>query len=271
MNQRDQGVDRALVERLQQALDDVVAHRRAWEEAQDGGFTAERNRTWSESRLRLLDQLGLLKRDVSTLTGKRLVHMGGRYVDLWDSALGPTPLDSLPQVFAIRMNLLQQLEMALREALSLAKAGERVEVEARPEILCIFIAHGGRTAARDRLEKFIRGLGAEPVIVEDEPNLGLTPSAKVQREIERCHYGVILATLERAARQDDRPVPRGNIIDERARPAAELGSDRVLSFVEAGLDLPSNIAEFVRARFTQDSMDEALNASLSLSYTPSVC
>jgi predicted nucleotide-binding protein len=254
---RRKSIDRALVKRLTQARDDVQGNISAWKASiRQGEFTPEIEELWRETRERLLDNLGVLKQDVHRLTGKRFVPMSAVFVDMWDGALAPHLLDFRPEIRSRRINLLQQLDIAIREALSLARAGERTETETPATVLRVFISHGGRTPARAWLEKFIRALGAEPVVVEDEPNLGLTPSGKVQREIELSHFGIVLVTLERAATQDDRPHPRGNIVDERARLAAELGNDRVFIALEAGMSLPSNIMEYVRARFSEHSMDE---------------
>jgi hypothetical protein len=123
--------------------------------------------------------------------------------------------------------------------------------------LTILIAHDGKTAARDKLEAFIRALGANPIIVEAEPSLGASVYAKVEAAIPLCQYGVVLSTRARAAIQDGYAIPRGNLIDEAARLRGVLGRARVLLMVEQDVYLPSNIADFITAGFTAQSMDAA--------------
>jgi predicted nucleotide-binding protein len=150
----------------------------------------------------------------------------------------------------------QQLASLLLTALGALEAGMPSEPAPKLEILRVFISHGGQTRARDQLEKFIRFLGAEPVIVEDQPNLGATVNQKVRREAQSSHFAVVLGTVERAAQQDDKSLPRLNVVDELARLQEMLGGEHVLVALEKGVDVPSNTAEFVRARFTQECIED---------------
>ena len=70
--------------------------------------------------------------------------------------------------------------------------------------LRIFIVHDGQTSARSKLESFIRALGAEPVIAENEASKGRPVSEKVDAVLGSCHYAVALATKSRAGQQDGR-------------------------------------------------------------------
>ncbi|NQU96868.1 MAG: nucleotide-binding protein [Chloroflexi bacterium] len=125
--------------------------------------------------------------------------------------------------------------------------------------LRIFIAHGGRTKSREKLERFIRALGAEPVVFEEQAAMAATPSTKVDALIKGCDYGVVLVTKAGASVQAGKAHPRGNVTDEFARARAAV-SDRWMIMVEKGVELPSNVTEFVREGFSRVSMDGALTA-----------
>ena len=123
----------------------------------------------------------------------------------------------------------------------------------------VFIAHGGRTKTREKLERFIRALGAEPVVFEEQETMAATPSTKVDALIEGCDYGVVLVTKAGASVQDGKAHPRGNVVDEFAR-ARQAFATQWMVMVEKGVELPSNVREFVREGFSRVSMDGALTA-----------
>lgn len=125
--------------------------------------------------------------------------------------------------------------------------------------LNIFVAHGGPSKSRTKLEQFLRAINANPIIVELEAGGASSPSRKVDTQLDRCHFAVILATGDRGAVQDGRQFPRANVINEISRVRAKLG-DRSIILLEKGVSLPSNESDWTWPSFTQESMDEALIA-----------
>ena len=134
------------------------------------------------------------------------------------------------------------------------------DVETIPA-LKIFIAHGGPSGARDKLEQFLRALGAEPVIVESAAGAAESPGGKVNLQLNDCHFGIVLATKARGAMQDGKLLPRANLIDEMARFQHVLGDRRML-LLEKGLSLPSNASDWTYQTFSPQSMDRAFTAIL---------
>lgn len=120
----------------------------------------------------------------------------------------------------------------------------------------VLISHGGRSEARDKLERFIRALGSNPFIVEEQPGASKHPDKKVDEALGKCDFAVILATKDRASQQDNKVYPRLNIIDEIAR-VREALNDRFIILLEKGLELPSNQTNVTWTSFTQGNMDEA--------------
>ncbi|MBA7505224.1 hypothetical protein ES706_03887 [subsurface metagenome] len=119
-----------------------------------------------------------------------------------------------------------------------------------------FIAHGGKTTARDKLESFLTALGVIPTIVEDQPSEGRSKDKNVEYYLKQCDCAIILATKGDADGQTGEFIPRGNILNEIGR-AQEILPDRMIYLLEEETKFPTNIDEKVWERFTQESMDKA--------------
>lgn len=149
---------------------------------------------------------------------------------------------------------------ALRRDLSTrgSVADDNHYVEVIP-LLRVFIAHGGPSKARDKLETFLRALGSEPLIVEHAAGAAASPSKKVDAQLANCEFGIALATRSGGALQDGELLPRANVIDEMARLPSYVGNRRML-LLETRLSLPSNASDWTYVRFTTQSMDRAFTA-----------
>ena len=207
---------------------------------------------YDQHREKLLRVQAAIEPRVTFLTGRRECTLDGRTYDVWNEALTRPAANAGYSDY----DFPDQLGTLLVTALGALDVGASHERPPASEILRVFISHGGRTRARDQIERFIRFLGAEPVIVEDQPNLGASVNEKVRREVQLSHYAVVLGTAERGAQQDNKTLPRSNIVDELARLQELLGPDHVLVVLETGVEVPSNTAEFVRGRFTQECIEE---------------
>ena len=123
--------------------------------------------------------------------------------------------------------------------------------------LRIFIGHDGDTAPRRKLVEFISALGAMPIIAELEPKRGRSVADHVKVVMNSRQFGIAIATKEKSSLQDDKPVPRQNVIDEISRMRDHFESKWMI-VLENDVVLPSNQAEHVRANFAPQSMDRAL-------------
>ena len=121
----------------------------------------------------------------------------------------------------------------------------------------VFVAHDGGTAARAKVEDFLRSLGAQPIIAEKEPVAGPSVDAHVTAIINTCQYAIAIATKERALVQENKLVPRANIIDEIQRVSNHFAT-RWMLMLEEQVELPSNQQHVIYYRFSSTSMDEAL-------------
>jgi predicted nucleotide-binding protein len=119
-----------------------------------------------------------------------------------------------------------------------------------------FIAHGGKTVARDRVQDFLMALGVTPIIVEEQPSEGRSKDKNVEHYLKQCDCAIILATKGDVDGQTGEFIPRGNILIEIGR-CQEILHDRMIYLLEEGAKFPTDIDEKVWERFTKESMDKA--------------
>ena len=121
----------------------------------------------------------------------------------------------------------------------------------------VFISHGGKTAARDKLQDFLMALGVIPIIVEEQPSEGRSVNKNVEHYLEQCDCAIILATKGDVDGQTGEFIPRGNILIETGR-CQEILPSRMIYLLEEGAKFPTNIDEKVWERFSEECVDKAL-------------
>jgi predicted nucleotide-binding protein len=124
----------------------------------------------------------------------------------------------------------------------------------RSEGAKVFISHGRETQALTKLERFLRALGTNPIIVIREPSEGLSVDDLVEKRLAESDCVVILATADDTVK--GRKQPRLNVIHEIGL-AQEKRPRRVVYLKEVGCQFPSNVAPRVWEDFTQDNMERA--------------
>ncbi len=119
-----------------------------------------------------------------------------------------------------------------------------------------FIAHGGRSEARDKLCRFLTALDVTPFIIEEEPKEGRSVNQQVEYYSEQADCAIILGTADDKELKDGKLYPRRNIHIEIGR-FQEKFPNRIIYLLEEGASFPSNISEKLYTPFTQESMDDA--------------
>lgn len=168
------------------------------------------------------------------------VHQALRYcIDVTNSAIGRLEPD---------------VEMRIRD-----KEGKVLEQFAGVDIAPpkAFIAHGGESAARDKLEDFLMALGVTPIIVEEQPSEGRSKDKNVEYYLKRSDCAIILATKGDIDGRTGEFIPRGNILNEVGR-CQEIFPNRMVYLLEEGAKFPTNIDEKVWERFSEECVDKAL-------------
>jgi hypothetical protein len=121
----------------------------------------------------------------------------------------------------------------------------------------VFIAHGGKSAALDKLCSFIEALGVEPLVVEVEPSEGRLTEGQVNKYMKQADCAIILATYGHIEDvKTHKKHPRLNVVDELGR-CRKVFPHRTILLLEKGVDLPSNDSGIIYEHFTKRNMENA--------------
>lgn len=121
----------------------------------------------------------------------------------------------------------------------------------------VFIAHGGKTAALDKLCSFIEALGVEPLVVEVEPSEGRLTEEQVNNYMKQADCAIIWATYGHIEDvKTHKKHPRLNVVDELGR-CRNVFPQRTILLLERGVDLPSNDSGIIYEHFTKRNMENA--------------
>lgn len=211
-------------------------------------------------RSRLVRTAPKFKARVIKLVGQQYgEQLGGQRFDIWAEALSP---DVLADMLNWRNRWsLEQLPNIVNEALGKLEAGEAVESRPMAETRQVqppkaFIAHGGASRARAKLEDFLLALGVEPLIVEERPSEGRSVNDNVGHYFNQSDCAIILATKGDIDSNTGEFIPRGNILIEVGMSLQRL-PNKTIYLLEKGAKFPSDISEKVWERFTHGNMEKA--------------
>ena len=170
----------------------------------------------------------------------------------------PYNSDDLNQKEYLRQ--LQKCETALK---SIVWEIEVIGVQAKHEAKMlgqapqVFIAHGGKSAALDRLCSFLEALGVQALVAEIQPSEGRLTEGQVDEYMKRADCAIILATYGHIVDEKTRKKhPRLNVVDELGR-CRKVFPNRTILFLEKGVDPPSNVSGIVYEHFTKQNMANA--------------
>jgi len=98
----------------------------------------------------------------------------------------------------------------------------------------VFIVHGHDEGARDSVKLFIGDLGLKPIILQDQPNEGVSLDRKLEKYSD-VDYAIVILT------PDDGANPRSNATLELGWFRRALGSERVSILYKEGTNIPSDV------------------------------
>lgn len=123
----------------------------------------------------------------------------------------------------------------------------------------IFVSHGKRSTALKHLIEFLRTLGLNPIVVEDQPSMGMSVDNKIEVYLAVSEAAVILATGDDKVAGEVTLRPRQNVIHEIGLCQKALGN-KIIYLLEQGTEFPSNIRPKVYERFSKGNMTQAFKA-----------
>jgi hypothetical protein len=119
-----------------------------------------------------------------------------------------------------------------------------------------FIAHGGDSEALGKLKDFLRALGVDSLVVEEEASEDRSANENVEHYLSEADCAIVLATKGDIDGRTREFLPRGNILVELGR-CQERFPNKAVWLLEEDTRFPSNVSEKVWERFTQSSMEKA--------------
>jgi predicted nucleotide-binding protein len=121
----------------------------------------------------------------------------------------------------------------------------------------IFIGHGKKKGPLDKLEKILTSFKIPYKVAVTEPNLGRPIPTKVQATIRECGSAILIFTRdEKFFDADGNEIwrPSENVVHELGAASYEY-DDRVVIFMEKGLQFPTNFQSIGHIEFEEDSIE----------------
>jgi hypothetical protein len=229
-------------------------HRTLWGQSLSAsGSTVARNHAQLEQQHRELHKmLAVLNPFISRYALSRTAGAYGQPFDIFLTAVS----DDIP----LRKGRSMREALPLIDGIVALLEVEKPDVDisqtpGRPAgIQRIFISHGTESSALLKVERFVRALGHEPVIVKHQPSLGGSVDDVVESNMTSCAAAIVVATRDEQV--EGRYQPRPNVLHEIGMAQQKL-NNRVIYLKERGCDFPSNINPKIWETFTNENMEEA--------------
>lgn len=124
------------------------------------------------------------------------------------------------------------------------------------DISKIFIVHGRDNGTKQEVARFIEKLDYEPVILNEQPDSGLTIIEKLEKNSEVGFAIVLYTPCDLGSLNNNKktwkPRARQNVVFEHGYLMAKLGRDRVIALIKGDVEKPSDIDGIVYVPFGED-------------------
>jgi predicted nucleotide-binding protein len=123
----------------------------------------------------------------------------------------------------------------------------------------IFVVHG-HDPIKDQLENLLLRWGFDPIILEDQANLGQTLIEKFEKNSSKVQYAIVLLTPDDKGCLKDsenlKPRARQNVIFELGYFFAKLGRNRVICLYKNDIERPTDFDGIAYIPFSNNLKDE---------------
>ena len=124
----------------------------------------------------------------------------------------------------------------------------------------IFVVHGRDYYERDKLVLILKKLEFNPIVLDKEPNTGLTIIEKLERDINNVGFGFVLYTPDDVGKLKDgieKPRARQNVIFEHGYLFGLLGRGKTCALLKGDIEFPSDLDGVVYEKYS-DLENESL-------------
>jgi len=120
----------------------------------------------------------------------------------------------------------------------------------------IFISHGHNETVRMKLKQFLQErLNLEPIVLQDEPDLGMTIVEKLEHYGSDCSFALIILTSDDITVEGGKRA-RQNVIHELGFFHGKLGRERVLLLKQQDVELFTNISGVIYKEFNGNDIEK---------------
>lgn len=157
--------------------------------------------------------------------------------------------DGLDRASSILASMIDEIDEYWEDEDQVSELPQTSPVTAPSDLKKVFIVHGRDHGTRDSVARFINDLGLEPVIMQEQPNEGLTIIEKFEKYAE-VGFAVVLFTPDdigayKGDEDEFRLRARQNVIFELGYLVSHLGRGRVVVLYkgsEGDIEIPSDYA-----------------------------
>ncbi len=126
----------------------------------------------------------------------------------------------------------------------------------------VFVVYGHDKEVRDQIESIIKGLGLDPIILDQIPGAGNTIIEQLEVQIEGAVFACVLLTPDDEGHPKDKPDEkkyraRQNVILELGMAVGKLGREKVAVFHKPNTEIFSDIHGLIYIPFGDDEVEEA--------------
>jgi len=143
-------------------------------------------------------------------------------------------------------------------------AVEQLKETPSTKVKPIFVGHGKKKGPLEKIEKFLIQFGIPHKVAVDEPNLGRPIPTKVRDVMKECGSAILIFTKDEAfkdAEGNEVWRPSENVVYELGAASFEY-ENRIVIFMEEGLNFPANFESIGHIEFEEDGIDAKTAALL---------
>lgn len=120
----------------------------------------------------------------------------------------------------------------------------------------VFIIHGHKLSLKDTVARLLEKVGANPVVLVEEPSRGMTIIEKIENHSDVGYAVVLMTGDDRGGKKDtsfkDQKIrARQNVIFELGYFLSKLDRDRVCVLYESGVEIPSDYSGVIYIELDQ--------------------
>jgi predicted nucleotide-binding protein len=172
--------------------------------------------------------------------------------------------EKISHSLAILSQAIRTLEEEIADAASQTIAPESTRATPKPDLSKVFVVHGHDDGARHAMARFLEKIELEAIILQEQPDQGLTIIEKFETYANQVGFAVVLLTPDdiggAALAPSQASRARQNVIFELGYFAGKLGRGRACLLRKGDVEIPSDLYGVI---YTNMDADEGWKLKLA--------